>query len=282
MPTNTTNYSLLKPLVNDPTDQDLWGGYLNTNMDTIDAQLKVASDFVYAAKSANYTVLTSDRNKLITFDATAGSVTATLPAAASAGSGFTVAIKKLDSSANAVVIDGNASETIDGATTVSLTLQYDTVVLVCDGTNWQVMSRNRIVDKATQADMEAETANKYVSADVSKYAPSAAKAFVRFTVDAGTRAVTILRSYNVASVVRNSTGYFTITFTNAMSDDTYSVVGMCKSIELGGGAGYRPWSVGLSNTTSPSTTSFQIVSGAANVTSLGDPADCSITVFGDM
>lgn len=36
MPTTTTHYGLLKPLVNNPTDQDLWGGYLNDNMDTLD------------------------------------------------------------------------------------------------------------------------------------------------------------------------------------------------------------------------------------------------------
>lgn len=36
MPTTTTNLGLYKPLVNDPTDQDLWGAYLNTNLDTLD------------------------------------------------------------------------------------------------------------------------------------------------------------------------------------------------------------------------------------------------------
>jgi len=39
MPTLTTNYSLNKPLVNDPTDQDLWGDQLNDNMDTIDTTM---------------------------------------------------------------------------------------------------------------------------------------------------------------------------------------------------------------------------------------------------
>lgn len=37
MPTQTTNYGLFKPLVNDATDEDLWGGYLNDNMDTLDS-----------------------------------------------------------------------------------------------------------------------------------------------------------------------------------------------------------------------------------------------------
>jgi len=38
MATTTTNLSLTKPAVNDPTDEDLWGGQLNTNMDTLDSE----------------------------------------------------------------------------------------------------------------------------------------------------------------------------------------------------------------------------------------------------
>jgi hypothetical protein len=44
MPTLTANYSLNKPLVNNPTDEDLWGVQLNDNMDTIDEELKAVSD----------------------------------------------------------------------------------------------------------------------------------------------------------------------------------------------------------------------------------------------
>jgi len=44
MPTTTTNYSLYKPLVNDATDEDLWGGYINDSMDLIDTQMKTNAD----------------------------------------------------------------------------------------------------------------------------------------------------------------------------------------------------------------------------------------------
>lgn len=44
MPTYTTNYGLAKPLVADAIDEDLWGGYLNDDMDTIDTYLKTAND----------------------------------------------------------------------------------------------------------------------------------------------------------------------------------------------------------------------------------------------
>ncbi len=39
MPDTTTNYAFYKPLVNNATDQDLWGGYLNTNFDTLESVL---------------------------------------------------------------------------------------------------------------------------------------------------------------------------------------------------------------------------------------------------
>jgi microcystin-dependent protein len=44
MSTTTTNYSLIKPAVNDPVDEDLWGGYLNTDLDSIDTLIKALND----------------------------------------------------------------------------------------------------------------------------------------------------------------------------------------------------------------------------------------------
>lgn len=58
MPTLTTNYSLKKPLVNNATDADLWGGFLNDNMDDIDEELKDTSDRV-AALEASVSALTT-------------------------------------------------------------------------------------------------------------------------------------------------------------------------------------------------------------------------------
>lgn len=52
MPTYTTNYNLAKPLVNDPVDEDLWGGYLNTDMDTIDTTMKANADAITAGLAA--------------------------------------------------------------------------------------------------------------------------------------------------------------------------------------------------------------------------------------
>jgi hypothetical protein len=50
----------------------------------------------------------------------------------------------------------------------------------------------------------------------------AAKAWVYFS---GITTVTIGQSFNVTSVTRNGTGYYTVNFTNAMPTATYSVLG---------------------------------------------------------
>lgn len=88
------------------------------------------------AKTAAYTAAVSDRGVLC--DATSAAFTVTLPAVADA-TDVKLFVKKTDSSGNAITIDGNASETIDGATTQTLSTQYDCLTLYCDGTEWWVI-----------------------------------------------------------------------------------------------------------------------------------------------
>src|SRR4051812_28137421 len=134
MPTTTTNFGLSKPLVNDATDQDLWGGYLNTDLDSIDTVLLKAFKFTPTTATGTITVsiptagtTTLGSSKVLYLcNATSGAFSANLPAAATA-SGLTVAFKKTDATANAVTLDGNGSETIDGATTFALSAQNDFV-----------------------------------------------------------------------------------------------------------------------------------------------------------
>lgn len=138
MPSLTTNFSLNKPLVNSATDQDLWGGYLNDNEDTVDAALKTARDFVTRSISGADTATSADRNKLILCNASGAALTPVLPSAATVAAGFEIAYKKTDSSGNSVTVTRAAAETIDGATTYVLSGQYDSVCLVSDGSNWHV------------------------------------------------------------------------------------------------------------------------------------------------
>jgi len=75
---------------------------------------------------------------LILADCAAGAVTITLPAAAISLGRYLVA-KKVDAGGNAMTLDGNASETIDGATTKATTTQYVALTLFCDGAGWWII-----------------------------------------------------------------------------------------------------------------------------------------------
>ncbi len=113
----------------DPPSSSVW---------TIDNALSIEQLWATLSKSADYSVVEADRDKLIKVDATSGAVTLSLLAAATAGDGFQIAVKKIDNSANAVIIDGNGSETIDGNTTLSLSTQYNVALLTSDGSNWYI------------------------------------------------------------------------------------------------------------------------------------------------
>lgn len=90
------------------------------------------------SKTTTYTATVSD--DLILCNSSGGAFTVTLYAA-SGNSGKILKIKKTDSSVNAVTIDGNASETIDGALTTTLSTQYEIITIICDGSNWHLVDR---------------------------------------------------------------------------------------------------------------------------------------------
>lgn len=86
--------------------------------------------------STNYSVLTTDQVLLCTSGS--GGITLTLPAASSM-TGKQLIIKKVDSGAGALVVDGNSSETIDGALTQTISSQYAYMILVSNGTSWFIV-----------------------------------------------------------------------------------------------------------------------------------------------
>ncbi len=89
-----------------------------------------------ATKTANYTIATSDT--VILGDATSGAITITLPAASTV-SGYRFYVKKIDSSANTVTIARTGADTIDGGTSAVISVQYVTLNLVSNGTNWFII-----------------------------------------------------------------------------------------------------------------------------------------------
>lgn len=74
-------------------------------------------------------------DSMVVVDASASVVTVTLPLAKVANQ-KRLAFKKIDPGSNQVIIMGNGSETIDGANTETLSVQYSTVEIVSNGLTW--------------------------------------------------------------------------------------------------------------------------------------------------
>ena len=83
------------------------------------------------------TTALSGTNKFVKANSSGGAITLTLPAAATAGSGAIFVVKDIgNASTNAVTLEGNGSETIDGALNKIIATNYASIEVVCDGSNW--------------------------------------------------------------------------------------------------------------------------------------------------
>lgn len=90
-------------------------------------------------KNSAYTTTVFD--SIILLDSSGGAFTVTLAPAADVA-GQVLVFKKTDSGTNAITLDGNASETIDGAeTNAEMNAQYDMLIIISDGSNWHIIGR---------------------------------------------------------------------------------------------------------------------------------------------
>ena len=89
--------------------------------------------------SSNYTISTHAGIEEIYILTPSADISVFLPSASSCGSGYKYNIKNM--STNTITIDPNGTETIDGAgnTTFDLNVQYQSVTLVTDGSNWFII-----------------------------------------------------------------------------------------------------------------------------------------------
>lgn len=92
-----------------------------------------------SAKTSSYAFTALDVGRLIPLDGSLNPFTQTLTAAATLGTSFVIGFQKVNSSYNAITLDGNGSETINGVTDFVLTNQYETIWLMCDGVNWSII-----------------------------------------------------------------------------------------------------------------------------------------------
>ena len=105
-----------------PADQTVGMGWLDT-----------ASSAAGGTRIVNrVTVSTTVDNTFdaILVDASSGAVTITLPPITRDGKAFD--IKKVDSSANAVTVDGDGTEPIDDGLTAVLTVQYEDISIMAE------------------------------------------------------------------------------------------------------------------------------------------------------
>jgi hypothetical protein len=114
-------------------------GNFGVGTTTPTSKFVVAGSFATAivTKGSNYTADATDH--IIIGDATSSVRTISLPTAVGI-TGRQYIIKKKDASVNAVVIAADGSETIDGAGSVSLSMQWQVRTIVSDGANWMIIS----------------------------------------------------------------------------------------------------------------------------------------------
>ena len=89
----------------------------------------------FSVKNSNYSVLTSDC--FLAADCSSGAVTFTLPPASSNG-GRIFYFKKIDSSANNMVIAAAGVDLIDGVSTLVTPTQYEAFSLISLGSGWSI------------------------------------------------------------------------------------------------------------------------------------------------
>ena len=90
----------------------------------------------YRSVTATGNVVSADY--LIIADATGGAITMTLPTAALVP-GRIYVFKRINSGANAVIVDPSGAETIDGAATYTLSAQWNSVTIMSNGTAWFII-----------------------------------------------------------------------------------------------------------------------------------------------
>jgi len=92
------------------------------------------------AVSAVTTLTLSNNTHLMKADASGGAFAVNLPSAVTVGRGWKVTVKKVDSSTNIVTVTPSGAETIDGAASTGISIQYFSITFVSDGTNWLIAS----------------------------------------------------------------------------------------------------------------------------------------------
>lgn len=136
----------------------------------------------HVAKTANYSVQSTDNNAFLTGDATSGAITFTLPSLSASDEGWTLLVAKIDASTNAVLV-APSSGTINGLSTLSLDQRYTFLRVWWTGTAWyadrsRLPGPQRVTTKTADATLDGADFGAIVivepaSADVTLTLPTA-------------------------------------------------------------------------------------------------------------
>lgn len=116
-------------------------GILNTRLPLLAAAVVALVDVFNSfatPRNVNAAYLAVPADGLIRADATAGAFIVTLPPAAQVP-GKRYIVKKVDATANAVTVDANGAELIDGALTQVLGAAFAKVTIQSNGVGWDVL-----------------------------------------------------------------------------------------------------------------------------------------------
>lgn len=241
--TNTTNLNLVKPEVG--ASSDTWGTKINTNLDSIDGlfgtgpALLVSKGGTGATTAANArtnlglgTIATQAANAVAITGGTINGITDL--AVADGGTGASTAAgarTNLGLGSLATLSAVGATEITDGSVgAAELATDAVTTIKIVDGNITTAKLQDAAVTTAKISDANVTTA-KIADASITAAKLSGgqtgsapiygARAWVTF--DGTVSPPTIAASGNVSSVVRNSTGDYTITFTTALPNANYAV-----------------------------------------------------------
>lgn len=103
-----------------------------------DDSLSVGGKIIMPIRTVTGTTTVSSTDHTLIINNT-GAATINLPAASTSVNRILV-VKKISTTLNNVIITANGAETIDGLNTLTLTLQYSTIMLQCDGVSWYVIA----------------------------------------------------------------------------------------------------------------------------------------------
>ena len=93
----------------------------------------------HTSVDSTYTALATD--DVVLGDTSGGAFTITLPAVADVPTGKIYTFIRDGAGANALTIDGDGSETIDGAAThATMDARYDSITIISTGTEWIVIA----------------------------------------------------------------------------------------------------------------------------------------------